>query len=372
MNKVMILGSVEDRGKVELREYSYDIIRITLACLVVLGHSHYYQISTAFGGIYLTDEMTLHGISDTLLHRYICALVAIIYSFHMPAFMVLSGALYRRNYRRYNTFKDLLKNKLRNLLFPYLIVWVCWNIPIKCLTGYYKDIPVWKWLVQIVIPYNVYLWFLLSLFIVFVLTYVLGRLKIVAFSLYAIIVLVSFVISLVCQRLIGMYMPLGNPLKYLLWFEIGGLLEEEKNRHSGIENSSYQKIVMLGSALIFVIAYHISQNVSHFGWVIRDTVCPMMGILFLWVIANYIAMGLKEKSKRKLLTISSYSMGLFLYAEPINYVVLYFVRKTCGIEYFGTNMGTVTIFITRIILSVLVSILIIKVLRKSKLRIRIY
>lgn len=354
------------------RDYSYDIIRVTLVILVVLGHSDFYQIKTAFGGIYLMNEMELHQVQDTQLHGIIRMLSAIIYSFHMPAFVALSGALYMKHYGKYKTFRGLIEEKARNLLLPYLIVWILWNIPIKYIAGYYKGIPVWKWLAQIVVPYDVYLWFLLSLFIVFALSYGLNKLKKATIALRFIIVLAGFGVSLVCQRLMGMYMPLGNPMKYLLWFEMGRLLEERKEAYIGIENSSYQMFVASGLGVAFSVAFYISQHVSHLGWVIRDTICPFAGLLVLWIIANNAATELRETTKKKLLNVSSYSMGLFLYAEPINYLVLFAMDKVCGIEFFGTNAGTVTIFSLRLFFSVLVSVLITRGLMRSRVRVKLY
>lgn len=366
-----VLGSQSHIGGIQ-RDYSYDIIRVTLVALVVLGHSDFYQIKTAFGGIYLADAMKLQGVQDTQLHGYIRMLSALIYSFHMPAFMALSGALYQKHFSKYKSFMDLITEKARNLLLPYLIVWIFWNIPIKYLAGYYKGIPVWKWVVQIAVPYDVYLWFLLSLFIVFVLSFAIDRLKNISCIKRLAFVFVAFIFSLLCQRLMGMYMPLGNPLKYFLWFEMGRQLEERKEGHRGIENSSKSYLVIGTSVIILLTAFYISQHISHFGWVIRDTICPFAGLLFMWIIANNFAVRLSDGKKRKLLRMTSYSMGLFLYAEPINYLVLSMVERTLGIEFFGLNIGTVTVFFGRIVISVFMALIISGVMKKTKINIRLY
>lgn len=72
----------------------YDIVRALLMILVVLGHCTYYQISTNYGGAYYQDLMLQAGVNDTLIHRIASWVTGVIYTFHMPLFMALSGAVF--------------------------------------------------------------------------------------------------------------------------------------------------------------------------------------------------------------------------------------------------------------------------------------
>lgn len=70
----------------------YDVLRVLVTLLVVIGHSTYYCISTPYGGCDYT-LLTLPNLS--LFGRLTAYLTRLIYLFHMPLYMALSGALYR-------------------------------------------------------------------------------------------------------------------------------------------------------------------------------------------------------------------------------------------------------------------------------------
>lgn len=79
------------------RQEDKDILRIILVALVVIGHGTYYNITTKFGGINYGTMMSDASISDTMFHKITSILTNFIYTFHMPAFIALSGSLFSLN-----------------------------------------------------------------------------------------------------------------------------------------------------------------------------------------------------------------------------------------------------------------------------------
>ena len=81
----------------------YDLLKTLAVLLVILGH-----ITIIYKDSYEVLEI----------------LTTIIYIFHMPLFIALSGAIYQlgRNNNKYTQFFPFLKNKLRRILLPFLIV----------------------------------------------------------------------------------------------------------------------------------------------------------------------------------------------------------------------------------------------------------
>lgn len=65
--------------------YEYDAIRLIATVLVVIGYSVYTTIITQYGGIIVETE---YGSIQNNLQLLVC----LIYSFHMPLFIALSGA----------------------------------------------------------------------------------------------------------------------------------------------------------------------------------------------------------------------------------------------------------------------------------------
>lgn len=101
--------------------YKYDVIRIVLTALVVIGHANYYNAGNAYGGIYITDQMSAAGIADTAFHGFADRITQLIYTFHMPAFVALSGTLFYGQIKsgRFSSAIEVAKNKAVGLTVPW-------------------------------------------------------------------------------------------------------------------------------------------------------------------------------------------------------------------------------------------------------------
>ena len=113
--------------------------------------------------------MSAHGVSDSFIHRVLGVITSAIYSFHMPLFMALSGALFSRNKMR--GFLPFVKSKAQRLLLPFVVVASFVSVPLKYFAGYWdgsenilRDVFVGQYLIQ----GNTHLWFLVTLFCEFV------------------------------------------------------------------------------------------------------------------------------------------------------------------------------------------------------------
>ncbi|MBR3354985.1 MAG: acyltransferase [Oscillospiraceae bacterium] len=158
------------------RVLRYDYLRVILVVLVVLSHCSYYDIITPFGGINYQSMMLTSGISDTKMHWAIKIVSNYLYSFHMPAFFALSGCLFWKQMELQKwTLSSLVVKKSKRLILPLLTTWIFWNIPIKYISGYYHGVPFSKVLLQLIFPNRVYLWYLESLFLVFIIVYLIAR-----------------------------------------------------------------------------------------------------------------------------------------------------------------------------------------------------
>lgn len=64
-------------------------------------------------------------------NRYLAMLADVIYLFHMPLFVTISGAVYAigKQSGKYQDFKSLLVNKVRRLLVPYYFVAYLFVVP---------------------------------------------------------------------------------------------------------------------------------------------------------------------------------------------------------------------------------------------------
>ena len=360
------------------RRYDLDILRILLTILVVLGHASYYTINTKFGGIHYDQILSDMMIQDAGVHKATSLLTEWIYSFHMPAYFCLSGAVFSLELKknRYSSVSKLIREKAKRLLIPLLFVWFVWNIPIKMLAGYYDGLahPLMMAVIQIIFPNAVYLWFLEALFFCFIMDYVIEK-HIKNVGQQFIIVGTLALIGLGFYKYARQIVPFGNPFRWLIWFWTGHFIDDilnELSKTSKNHGFKSKKRAFVAESFLFALLYEISFCTASVKWILINTVMPFVGIIWIWTFARIIESALKEEHHKKLLAISQNTYGVYLWAEPLNYLVLSCAMKWFGISVFGTEMGAALIYIVRVVGTVAISVLITNVLRKIRCPIKAY
>lgn len=349
----------------EKRRADLDILRVILAVLVVLGHSSFYTLETAFGGV---DYGQLSG-QDTVFHGVVSCFSSWIYTFHMPAYFCLSGAVFALELRRgkYPSLGQLAAAKARRLLVPLCFVWLTWNLPLKWVSGYYagQARPLGAALTQIFFPEGVYLWFLEALFLVFLLDYLLVtrvRGPVWQFGLAAL----AFLAGLVLWRYFRVWTPAGNPLKYLLWFWFGHWIDPAAYR---LRRAFGRRLLALETALFFG-AWAAAERLPWGGWLLEVSLLPLLGTLWVWELAARLDRrpGAGERAR----CWAGYTFGLYLWADPVNYLVLYASWQLGGPALFGSEAGAAALYLLRAAGSALVAMAITALLRKIKFPLRVY
>ena len=239
----------------------YDIIRVIAVILVVIGHCTYYKISTNYGGInYILDTKSMSDIGK-LIFKSLNLLTTVLYSFHMPLFFALSGALFKNslNNNKYKNFRELIVKKSQRLLVPFLVVAIIYSVPIKYISGYYngsQNVIKNIFIGQILLQGNTHLWFLPTLFCIFCISYIykyilrneLEKLnKLIIFLILISLNILSASIKIVLVK---------NVLFYLIYFYIGycfeDIREEINNKINNLKKIVYLYL-LLGIGILLVI-----------------------------------------------------------------------------------------------------------------------
>ena len=66
--------------------------------------------------------------------------------------------------------------------------------------------------------------------------------------------------------------------------------------------------------------------------------------------------------------INECSFGIYLYSDPLNYLILYIVYNIFGINVFYTNPGIILIFLARAFITFFVALTITSFFRKKKIK----
>jgi len=201
---------------------AYDLLRVIATILVVVGHCTYFKICTNYGGC----DYSYLFINESYAFKIINKMTEFIYIFHMPLFIALSGALYKKSLDkgRYSTFVELLNKKSKSLLIPFGAVTVLYSVPIKFISGYFNqsnDIVKDIFVGQILIQGNTHLWYLLTLFAIFIIAYLWKRnIKIRQTVILLLLIILSVGSGKIDIKLMSYICQFG------LWFYIGILFEK--------------------------------------------------------------------------------------------------------------------------------------------------
>ena len=159
-----------------MKKEEYNFLKVLTILLVVLGHSTYYIIKTNFGGIdyhhYINNNHSL------IVIRVLNVLTEIIYYFHMPLFMAISGAFFRIQVEKnkWQSLFTLFKNKFRRLLIPFLVFTILYTLPVKYISNYFEQTSILDAILgQLFLFGNTHLWYLFTLFIIFMIAYFILR-----------------------------------------------------------------------------------------------------------------------------------------------------------------------------------------------------
>ncbi len=308
------------------RDKSLDWMRAVLTILVVIGHSTFITISTKYGGMDYQSELISNGFSCGYVYVIASEIKAVIYKFHMPAFIALSGILYGRQYRsgKFDSLISLAKSKFNRLMIPFFMCWVFWNIPLKMISGYYLPINnnLWLMLVQMLNPYQVHLWYLEALFFIFVLHYIICK-YVSRTSFRLLICAICYVGGVFIRYKYGA--PLGNPLLYIIWFEVGFDRINEKA----------DKLPIWFEVILFSICYIVS-NYIQYSWVVFDVFLGFFGLDIVYKLSRRKT---DISNSSKLLKLSMvYSFEIYLLSDSLNYVILYTWVQVFGITALCSNI----------------------------------
>ncbi len=283
-----------------LLEFNY--LRAIGICLVVIGHS--------FPSIDKVNNIT---------YKYIHS---IIYSFHMPLFMIISGFFAQKimSIKSIKEYKIFIYSKFRRLMIPYITISFL-TIPIKLVLNKFSERPlvISEILKDIFMyPWNnpiIFFWFIYVLFVIFIFSPIIVNLN-------KLLVLITFVILHIIPKPDIQFMAITSTINYSIFFFIGLYLNSfyMKNRNTilniNIKPSKYILFIII-PVLIFLFNIHLPKDYKNIVVVILFNIFYLLKSL-LGVYVCFIASLLIYKLKsirfipNLLNLISEYSFDIYL------------------------------------------------------------
>lgn len=325
-----------------------DDARTLTMLLVIIGHCTYTNLKTPYGGISYYDNLPSQSIS--LIWKLLGTMVAFIYTFHMPLFMLLSGACFALTINKFLRGYDLIQNKAKRLLIPFLYTSLLVSIPLKYISGYYiNSVNVLKDIVfgQLLLMGNSHLWFVFSLFWIFLISYILYKFKLTEKRFF---LLFLFGISLFATFVNNKgyeFMGVVAAMKHLFYFFLGFLYlhKFDSLKWGGIT----LLLNSLGYIVLFLFIWEFGKIDTYFVRILRYVFTIVMGIygsvIMIQISKNVQKLpGLTKNTIYR--TFSKHSYELYLFSDPFNYVLVYIMYELMG-NYVEYNFSSLLSFFVR-------------------------
>mgnify|MGYP003627653369 CR=1 FL=1 len=169
----------------------------------------------------------------------------IIYSFHMPLFFLISGFFIEKSLSKYSR-KELLKNKLKTLMYPYF-VWSIIQILVNIILSKYTNntTDLWAVLKIIYLPIAPF-WYLYALFLMYGLAVVMKNFNI-KFNIF---------LAMILYLMPNTGVPLiENLFNFYIYFILGKFIFIK------INDLNKQTLKILISLLLFSVSFYTYKNI---------------------------------------------------------------------------------------------------------------
>ena len=330
---------------------AYSILRFIAILLVLISHMTYYKVGNAFGGI---DYLALAPSGTSFKWYFIFDKVRyVIYLFHMPLFMAISGALFALQTKkgRWSDCGTFTEAKWQRLMIPYLVFTLLYLVPLKYLSGYFGQT---NFLMaegsQLTLLGNSHLWYLYTLFVVALIAYFLvPRMQ------------VWYLLPLWGLHLASAYVGLSLislPMEFLLWYMLGAMFESYRETLTAYFRT--KRAVFLTIWLTaFVVCSLLSLYVGRFGIpalqrLVND-LAAVAGMGLTYLLAESLAQkkGFLESGFVKAVLLNG--LGIYIFSDPLNYVLLRLGQALLGPAGMLSLGGLVLMMVFRLVLTGLVA-----------------
>lgn len=259
----------------------YEAVRIWAIILVVIGHCSTLALTTS------TEIINPYDTLNLFVPEFSEQLRRLIYSFHMPLFVILSGAVFVINFDKQECL-SWLKKRLVKLFSAYLLTAAFLLFPIRLIVNYYDGRIDYSTIIyhDFVLAYDPnYLWFVYMLVLVSIFVVVLKD-KILSDNIFNQFFLGSVLLFVSAGQFLMGTLPfqIDHALRFLFWFYVGVLIEKHRTiikRHSNI------RLVLL-VFVIWILFYGIHSYFESLIFNNHKVGVPLVIIKCIKMLARYI------------------------------------------------------------------------------------
>lgn len=334
---------------------TYDWIRVIAIILVVIGHSSYLSISTILGGVDYELPVTRNGHYFDIVCTTIRDIGTWAYQFHMPLFFMLSGAV--TAIAKLDTFDKMFEKKVKRLIVPYYVYGLLFMLPVKYLADFYTKGSIREAARSFLeISECGHLWFFPALFWCFVFSYIL--IKTIGQKSDFLMFIIVFIIWKCIPDISNGYYGIILSLDYLPWFIIGYIYEKKR----GLGTKEFNLKLSIGKLILLTFIVWATSGVF---FQPDDFITVLIKAYWIYCISEICVNTLGKNSviKSTIRTISVYSIYIYVFHDPLEYVIL---KIAFAYDWLSSGYGVYLYYFSRTVLVFGVSFLLGILVTKAK------
>ena len=280
-------------------------IRAFAIFLVVFGHSI----------ILYSSSWDLYD--TTVMAPWLDYLKLIIDFIQMPLFFSISGYLFKFTHSKNKGIVNLIVNKTKRLLVPYVGIGLLYLLPIRVLIEFesYRKIGINQIFEKFLYSNDVgHLWFLPALFLIFILSEmilsVVENIPVIKHTSEIFLCAVALILYLEGYRIGFGYPPLLGAYNYLIWFAGGYFLNVHNKTIQKLYNINLIKYAL---PIINIVMIYIYGN-NHVDLNVLFVLClKALSLVNIYALAS-------SKSNSIICSIAKNSFGIYLLHSPLIYI----------------------------------------------------
>lgn len=314
-------------------------LRVIAIFLVVIGHS--IIIFDPNWTIFITKNE----------NEFFYFLKQFINIIQMPIFIMISGYLFVKSISKYKKIENLVVDKFKRIIVPFIMIALFWLIPIRCFVGYapYVDNGYLETIKKVFLGIDSgHLWYLPTLYVTFIVVYLLNKMSLLKENnkiFHFIILVLLWMISIFSGKVINiMFLP--TICEYLIYFYIGFLAGKRELQPKVTKVTIITSAIFIVSSIMMVFFVKNSYVKN-----ILRSIAAVLGTYSLYCLT------IKIKNNSIIEKIDKNSFAIYLLHSPILYIMY---------KYFA-DLNSYLLVAMNITIAIIMPSIIAEVLRKLKL-----
>ncbi|MEX1307016.1 MAG: acyltransferase [Eubacteriales bacterium] len=302
-----------EQRKQSNKEYAYAIMTVITTFLVVAGHI----------GFSKTPNHTISYDASNGAQHILNTIIGVIYSFHMPLFFFVSGAVFGYVYnRKPYTFGGLIWKKTKRLAVPFYTTRFFYILPLKLLLGIYALSNLPRLIKRLVLLGDLdHLWFLVILFYIFIIAFFLRK-YLFKFKIPVMLLLLA---GLAFYDHVSWAFLLNITFAYIIYFYMGLVFNEYQEK---ITTKGALTMAVIGIAAYVVLYFKSEFFYGHESAFLQkglslgfDLLQAILGIGVIYGISKALSVAGAQNTKL-FKGLYKHGFNIYLFHSTLNYVVL--------------------------------------------------